>query len=133
MMQYTPPADTGLDLYYVDEHLLVVNKPAGLLSVPGRGEDKQDCMINRVMRDYPDAFIVHRLDMDTSGLLLMARGKAMQSALSILFQQRSVHKRYLAVVGGSLHKRWARLISLYCSIGRIVPSIKSILKQGNPR
>ncbi|TXH71350.1 MAG: RNA pseudouridine synthase [Thiothrix sp.] len=102
MMQYTPPADTGLDLYYVDEHLLVVNKPAGLLSVPGRGEDKQDCMINRVMREYPDAFIVHRLDMDTSGLLLMARGKAMQSALSILFQQRSVHKRYLAVVGGKL-------------------------------
>ncbi|WP_298608991.1 RluA family pseudouridine synthase [uncultured Thiothrix sp.] len=102
MMQYTPPADTGLDLYYVDEHLLVVNKPAGLLSVPGRGEDKQDCMINRVMRVYPDALIVHRLDMDTSGLLLMARGKPMQSALSILFQQRSVHKRYLAVVGGKL-------------------------------
>lgn len=102
MMQYTPPADTGLDLYYVDEHLLVVNKPAGLLSVPGRGEDKQDCMINRVMREYPDAFIVHRLDMDTSGLLLMARGKPMQSALSILFQQRTVHKRYLAVVGGKL-------------------------------
>jgi tRNA pseudouridine32 synthase/23S rRNA pseudouridine746 synthase len=102
MMQYTPPADTGLDLYYLDEHLLVVNKPAGLLSVPGRGEDKQDCMINRVMREYPDAFIVHRLDMDTSGLLLMARGKPMQSALSILFQQRTVHKRYLAVVGGKL-------------------------------
>lgn len=102
MMQYTPPADTGLDLYYVDEHLLVVNKPAGLLSVPGRGEDKQDCMINRVMREYPNAFIVHRLDMDTSGLLLMARGKPMQSALSILFQQRTVHKRYLAVVGGKL-------------------------------
>lgn len=102
MMQYIPPADTGLDLYYVDEHLLVVNKPAGLLSVPGRGEDKQDCMINRVMCEYPDALIVHRLDMDTSGLLLMARGKPMQSALSILFQQRSVHKRYLAVVGGKL-------------------------------
>lgn len=102
MISYTPPADTGLDLYYVDERLLVVNKPAGLLSVPGRGEDKQDCMINRVLREYPDAFIVHRLDMDTSGLLLMARGKPMQSALSILFQERSVHKRYLAVVGGKL-------------------------------
>lgn len=101
-MIYTPPADTGLDLYYLDEYLLVVNKPAGLLSVPGRGEDKQDCLINRVMRAYPDAFIVHRLDMDTSGLLLMARGKAMQSALSILFQQRTVHKRYIAVVGGQL-------------------------------
>lgn len=101
-MIYIPPADTGLDLYYVDEHLLVINKPAGLLSVPGRGEDKQDCMLSRVLREYPDAFIVHRLDMDTSGLLLMARGKALQSALSILFQQRSVHKRYLAVVGGQL-------------------------------
>lgn len=103
-MIYTPPVDTGLDLYYVDEHLLVINKPAGLLSVPGRGEDKQDCMLSRVLREYPDAFIVHRLDMDTSGLLLMARGKAMQSALSILFQQRSVHKRYLAVVGGQLKR-----------------------------
>ncbi|SKA90323.1 tRNA pseudouridine32 synthase / 23S rRNA pseudouridine746 synthase [Thiothrix eikelboomii] len=101
-MIYRPPADTGLDLYYLDEYLLVVNKPAGLLSVPGRGEDKQDCLINRVMQAYPDALIVHRLDMDTSGLLLMARGKAMQSALSILFQQRTVHKRYLAVVGGQL-------------------------------
>lgn len=104
MMQYIPPADTGLDLYYVDEHLLVVNKPAGLLSVPGRGEDKQDCMINRVLREYSDALIVHRLDMDTSGLLLIARGKPMQSALSILFQQRTVHKRYIAVVGGQLQQ-----------------------------
>ncbi|MFM2317611.1 MAG: pseudouridine synthase [Pseudomonadota bacterium] len=103
-MIYTPPVDTGLDLYYVDEHLLVINKPAGLLSVPGRGEDKQDCMLSRVLPEYPDAFIVHRLDMDTSGLLLMARGKAMQSALSILFQQRNVHKRYLAVVGGQLKR-----------------------------
>lgn len=100
MINYTPPPDNGLDLQYVDDALLVVNKPAGLLSVPGRGEEKQDCMIARVMAVYPDALIVHRLDMDTSGLLLLARGKAMQSALSILFQQRAVHKRYLAVVGG---------------------------------
>lgn len=104
-MIYSPPADTGLDLYYLDEYLLVVHKPAGLLSVPGRGEDKQDCMIQRVLREYADAFIVHRLDMDTSGLLLIARGKSMQSALSILFQQRSVHKRYLAVVGGQLEQK----------------------------
>lgn len=104
-MIYSPPADTGLDLYYLDEYLLVVHKPAGLLSVPGRGEDKKDCMIQRVLREYADAFIVHRLDMDTSGLLLIARGKSMQSALSILFQQRSVHKRYLAVVGGQLEQK----------------------------
>lgn len=103
-MRYQPPAHTGLVLHYVDAHLLVVEKPAGLLSVPGRGDDKQDCMISRVMADYPDALIVHRLDMDTSGLLLMARGKAMQSALSCLFQERAVHKRYIAVVGGKLHK-----------------------------
>ncbi len=104
-MIYSPPADTGLDLYYLDEYLLVVHKPAGLLSVPGRGEDKQDCMIQRVLREYADAFIVHRLDRDTSGLLLIARGKSMHSALSILFQQRSVHKRYLAVVGGQLEQK----------------------------
>ncbi len=84
----------------MDDALLVVNKPAGLLSVPGRGTDKQDCLITRVQARYADALIVHRLDMGTSGLMLLARGKAMERALSILFQQRAVDKRYLALAAG---------------------------------
>ena len=83
-----------------DEHLLVLDKPSGLLSVPGRGPDKQDCLSKRVQGRYPDALIVHRLDQDTSGLLLMARGIEAQRRLSKLFETRQVKKRYVAVVAG---------------------------------
>jgi len=83
-----------------DPHLLVLEKPAGLLCVPGRGEDKQDCLSARAMRQWPDALIVHRLDMATSGLVVMARGIGMQRALSTAFADRQVHKRYEAIVDG---------------------------------
>lgn len=92
----------GLDLVHVDAHLLVIDKPAGLLSVPGRGADKQDCLAARVQRLYPDALVVHRLDMATSGLLLMARGAPMQRHLSRAFAERQIGKRYVAVVAGRL-------------------------------
>lgn len=99
---YTPPPDKGLTVIFADDSLLVVNKPAGLLSVPGRGDDKQDCLASRVQAAYPDALIVHRLDMSTSGLLVLARGEAIQSEINRLFRERAVHKRYLAVVDGEL-------------------------------
>lgn len=92
----------GIDVVYADASLLVLNKPSGLLSVPGRGADKQDCLSSRVQLLYPEALIVHRLDMATSGLILMARGIGMQRALSRLFEHREIHKRYLAVVDGRL-------------------------------
>ncbi len=85
---------------HADDALLVLDKPAGLLSVPGRGPDKQDCASVRAQTLWPDALIVHRLDMATSGLLLMARGPALQRSLSMAFESRAVHKRYLAVVAG---------------------------------
>lgn len=90
----------ALSFVHVDAHLLVIEKPSGLLSVPGRGAHKQDCAAARAQREYPDALVVHRLDMATSGLLLMARGAAMQSSLSRAFAGRQVVKRYLAVVAG---------------------------------
>ncbi len=93
---------SGFGLVHADAHLLVLNKPAGLLSVPGKGEDKQDCLSARVQQRYPDALVVHRLDMATSGLLLMARGPGMQRALGALFERREVQKRYVAVVDGRL-------------------------------
>jgi tRNA pseudouridine32 synthase/23S rRNA pseudouridine746 synthase len=83
-----------------DEHLLVLEKPSGLLSVPGRGPEKQDCLSKRVQDRYPEALIVHRLDQDTSGLLLMSRGIEAQRRLSKLFETRQVKKRYVAVVAG---------------------------------
>ena len=94
----TPP----IDFLYQDDALLVVNKPSGLLAVPGRGADKQDCLSARVQAACPDALIVHRLDMATSGLMVMARSVAAQRALSQAFAARDVHKRYLAVVAGRL-------------------------------
>lgn len=94
------PLTEDFSLIHADPALLVVNKPSGLLSVPGRGEDKQDCLIHRVQRVYPDALIVHRLDCDTSGLIVVARGKAMHRSLSLMFQERQVDKRYVAVVDG---------------------------------
>lgn len=87
---------------YADASLLVVDKPSGLLAVPGRGAGRQDCLSARVQARYPDALIVHRLDMATSGLMVMARGAAAQRELSRAFAAREVTKRYIAVVAGRL-------------------------------
>jgi tRNA pseudouridine32 synthase/23S rRNA pseudouridine746 synthase len=97
---YQPPPDTGLDILYEDADLLALNKPAGLLSVPGRGADKQDSLASRVQAEFPQAMIVHRLDMETSGLMLMARSPDMHRLLNEQFAKRQVHKRYVAVVDG---------------------------------
>ena len=93
---------SGATLVHVDDHLLVADKPAGLLCVPGRGADKQDCLSARVQQHYPDALVVHRLDMATSGLCVLARGPDVQRRLSMAFAAREVHKQYVAVVQGLL-------------------------------
>lgn len=102
MTAYSPPPDSGLPIIFVDDHLVVVDKPAGLLSVPGRGEDKADCLVARLQSVFPEVLIVHRLDMATSGLLVLARGAEMHRQLSRLFREREVDKRYIAVVDGLL-------------------------------
>ncbi|OYY61500.1 MAG: RNA pseudouridine synthase [Hydrogenophilales bacterium 28-61-11] len=96
------PEMPRIEPLYADASLLVFDKPSGLLAVPGRGADKQDCLSARAQAAYPDALIVHRLDMATSGLMLMARDAATQRALSRAFAAREVTKRYLAVVAGRL-------------------------------
>ena len=95
------PAQTHR-LIHLDDDLLVVDKPAGLLSVPGRGPDKQDCLSRRVQAQVPGALVVHRLDMATSGLMLMARHSRSQTQLGQAFEARRVHKQYVAVVHGRL-------------------------------
>ena len=89
-----------LNLLHEDEWLLVLDKPAGLLSVPGRGEAGQLNLHTRLLARWADALIVHRLDMATSGLMLFARGLPMQRSLSAAFAERRVDKRYEAVVDG---------------------------------
>lgn len=93
-----------LAFLYCDDALVAVDKPAGMLAVPGRGPDKQDCASARVMERFSDALIVHRLDMATSGLLVFARGVEAQRTLSIAFASREVRKRYVAVVHGVVEK-----------------------------
>jgi tRNA pseudouridine32 synthase/23S rRNA pseudouridine746 synthase len=82
--------------------MLVAEKPAGLLSVPGRLPENKDCLITRLQIDYPDALTVHRLDMATSGLMVFARGAEAHRTLSKAFADRLVNKRYIAVVAGAL-------------------------------
>lgn len=92
----------SITVLHADPHLLVLDKPAGLLSVPGRGPENADCLSARAQQHYPDALVVHRLDMATSGLLVMARGAAAQRTLSRAFAERRVHKSYVAVAAGTL-------------------------------
>ncbi|GGH54214.1 pseudouridine synthase [Comamonas phosphati] len=92
----------GLICRHEDEELLVLEKPPGLLCVPGRGPDKQDCLSARARQRWPDALIVHRLDQATSGLVVMARSLQSQRLLSQSFAERQVEKRYTAVVAGRL-------------------------------
>ncbi len=87
---------------YQDPHILVINKPAGLLAVPGRGPDKEDCALSRVSKTFPGTLVVHRLDQATSGLMVFARTLDMQRMLSKSFEKQTISKTYLAVVHGSI-------------------------------
>ena len=100
-----PPSASDLPplhliVLHEDDALIAVDKPAGLLAVPGRGAEKADCLSRRVQARFPDALVVHRLDMATSGVMLFARGLAAQRELSARFEQREVDKRYEAIVSG---------------------------------
>ena len=95
-----PHSREPLRIIHADADLLLLRKPDLLLSVPGRHPRNRDCMITRLQHDFPEARVVHRLDLDTSGIMLVARGRAAQGALSRLFQERRVSKDYIAVVAG---------------------------------
>lgn len=98
----TTSSDFFSGLIHLDDALLVANKPAGMLAVPGRGEDKQDCLSTRIQQKISDALVVHRLDMATSGLMVFARGVEMQRRLSQMFREREIEKRYVAVLAGRM-------------------------------
>lgn len=95
-----PPCHESVDILYADPHLLLVNKPSGLLSVPSKHPANRDCLITRLQQDYPQARIVHRLDLDTSGLMVVALDADTHRALNRQFEQRQVTKEYQAVVYG---------------------------------
>lgn len=91
-----------LTLLHADDALVVIDKPAGMLAVPGRGDDKRDSAWTQVLQRFPDARVAHRLDMATSGVMAFGRGAAAQRALSMAFERRDVHKAYVAVVAGDV-------------------------------
>jgi tRNA pseudouridine32 synthase/23S rRNA pseudouridine746 synthase len=102
--QYQPPPHEGLRILHLSKQMIVLDKPEGLLTVPGRGDDRADCLLSRVQLEFPDAMIVHRLDLATSGIVVMGRGPKYQRELSILFQDRKVEKRYQALVDGLMEQ-----------------------------
>ncbi|WP_297206159.1 bifunctional tRNA pseudouridine(32) synthase/23S rRNA pseudouridine(746) synthase RluA [uncultured Pluralibacter sp.] len=104
MPPYHPPQDPWLVILYQDAHIMVVNKPSGLLSVPGRLEEHRDSIMTRIQRDYPLAESVHRLDMATSGVIVVALTKAAERELKRQFREREPKKQYLARVWGHPQK-----------------------------
>lgn len=98
---YRPP-DVPLKILFEDAQLLVLDKPAGLLSVPGKLEGRQDCLLSRLQVERWDALLVHRLDCDTSGVMVFARTKQAQGFLSQEFEKRRAEKTYVARVAGEM-------------------------------
>ncbi len=100
---YCPP-ETGLNILHKDEDLIVLDKPHGLLSVPGKAEEHRDCLETRVQSEFPRARIIHRLDMDTSGILVMAMHIDSHRHLSKQFEVKTTQKTYIAIVDGIVEK-----------------------------
>ncbi|WP_372841690.1 pseudouridine synthase [Phaeovulum sp.] len=105
---YSPP-DDPLQIIHADAQVLVVNKPAGLLSVPGKGEHLADCLIARLRAVYPEVLLVHRLDLDTSGVMVFALTPLAQRHLGWQFEERVTKKVYVARLWGQLNPREGRV------------------------
>ena len=101
---YAPP-DVPLDVLHADHQVLIANKPAGLLSVPGKGPHLADCLLARVQRAYPEALLVHRLDRDTSGVMVFALTPHAQRHLGLQFEKRQIKKTYVARVFGNVAEK----------------------------
>lgn len=107
-LPYNPPKDR-LDVAHVDEHLVVLRKPSGLLTTEGRAFGMEDCLLSRARQRWPDVLPVHRLDMDTSGIVLFARSEDVQSAAAKQFEARRVTKTYIARVAGRLEPEFGNI------------------------
>jgi len=103
-LDYRPPQDP-LDILHHDHEILLVNKPSGLLSVPGKGDHLSDCLISRVQEAFPEALLVHRLDMDTSGVMVFGLTPHAQRHLGLQFEKRQTKKTYVARVWGKLAEK----------------------------
>lgn len=100
IINYSPPTSPWLNILYRDDHILVLDKPSGLLSVPGKASEHKDSLELRVKRAFPTATVVHRLDMATSGIMLFALNKAAHQRIGQQFEKRLTKKRYIARIYG---------------------------------
>ena len=98
---YDPPTDP-LRIIHMDDDLILVEKPSGLLSVPGKSDEHKDCLESRLRREHPETLLVHRLDHPTSGIMVFARNPAAQRHLGLQFEKRYVEKTYIARVSGHI-------------------------------
>ncbi|WP_339108430.1 pseudouridine synthase [Thioclava sp. GXIMD4216] len=108
MYRYDPPTDP-VTILHADHEILVVDKPSGLLSVPGKGPEKADCLIARLRHSYPEILLVHRLDCDTSGVMVFALTPHAQRHLGLQFEHRQTKKAYLARLWGHLEPKAGRV------------------------
>ncbi|QEZ93281.1 bifunctional tRNA pseudouridine(32) synthase/23S rRNA pseudouridine(746) synthase RluA [Proteus sp. CD3] len=104
MEVYNPPTDPWLHVLYQDEHIIAVNKPSGLLSVPGKAPEHNDSIMSRIKAEFPNAECVHRLDMATSGVIVVALNKEAERELKRQFREREPKKTYIARVWGHIEK-----------------------------
>ncbi|CAH0991780.1 Dual-specificity RNA pseudouridine synthase RluA [Sinobacterium norvegicum] len=97
-----PPCFEQIDILYQDDDLLLINKPSGLLSLSGKNPLNKDSVHHRLVQDYPSALMLHRLDLGTSGIMIIALNKATNKAITLQFQQRTIEKSYNAILRGQL-------------------------------
>lgn len=132
ILKVLTPTTEAWQLVYQDQNLLVVNKPAMLLTVPGRHPDNFDCLISRVQQQFPTAQVVHRLDYDTSGLVILPLTRTALSAVSKQFQARTVHKHYQALVQGRLSQEQGSIDLPIVADPEHRPLYKTCLQTGKP-
>ena len=104
LLEYNPPVSPYLDILYQDDHIIALNKPSGLLSVPGKHKEHFDSLMLRVQSVWPESGVVHRLDMMTSGIIVMAMNKDALRFLNRQFQDRLTEKFYIAKVSGHIQE-----------------------------
>ena len=126
---YAPPSVPWIDLRYRDRDMLVINKPSGLLSNPGRAENTYDCALTRLLQRYPETILVHRLDCATSGIMVFALNKKAESNIKTQFQNRMSKKTYIAEVRGLLSQDQG-VIELAMKADKTRPPLQEIAADG---
>ncbi|WP_394200961.1 RluA family pseudouridine synthase [Shewanella waksmanii] len=131
LFTYQPPKIPWLDIRYQDRDIVILNKPSGLLSNPGRAENTYDCAINRLLAHAPDAILVHRLDCATSGIMVFALNKKAESNIKTQFQNRMTEKFYIAEVMGQVGQDEG-IIELAMMADKDNPPLQKIDADGKP-